>query len=164
MDVEKTKIGNNEHFQTPDWCCELMTSLVSSETEFVLEPTPGNGNLVSSLSKKFKVLSPQGDFFEYDISSGPDCVVMNPPFSPMSVGYKILYKCMEKANTIIALLPWLAIINGERRTSDIKEFGLEKIIHLPRSTFKGSRVQCCILVMKKGHSGTTIFEVAKKPN
>lgn len=164
MEAEKTKIGNNIHFQTPEWCCELMASMIPAGTTSVLEPTPGAGGLVKVLENTgFKVESPFGDFFNYDITSGPKCVVMNPPFSPMSNGYKILYKCMEHADSIIALMPWLAIINGEKRTADIKAFGLTKIIHLPRSTFKGSRVQCCILVMNKGFSGDTIFEVPKRP-
>ena len=163
MEAEKTKIGNNEHFQTPEWCCELMASLAPAGTKTVLKPTPGRGNLVKSLNKKFEVVSPEGDFFDYDVSTGPKCVVMNPPFTPMSKGYKMLYKCMEHADSIVALLPWLAIINGEKRTADIKTFGLKKIIHLPRSTFKGSRVQCCILVMSKGFTGDTIFETPKCP-
>lgn len=162
MEEEKTKIGNNQHFQTPEWCCGLMASLVPSGTKLVLEPTPGAGNLVKALkSGGFDVISPEGDFFNYDIASGPKCVVGNPPFSPMKNGYKMLYRCMEYADSIIMLMPWLAIINGEKRTADIKLFGLEKIIHLPRSTFKGSRVQCCILVLNKGFSGDTIFDVPK---
>lgn len=159
--VKKTGIGDNKNFQTPEWCCELMASLVPEGTETVLEPTPGGGNLVKSLSKKFSVVSPDGDFFDFDMSSSPKCVVMNPPFTPMVKGYKILYRCMERADVIITLLPWLAIINSEKRTRDIMEFGLERIIHLPRSTFKGSRVQCCILVMLRGYKGATAFETAK---
>ena len=52
-------------------------------------------------------------------------------------------------NNIIALMPYLAIINGEKRTNDIMNFGLKSITHLPRSTFKGSRVQTCILEMQR---------------
>jgi hypothetical protein len=160
--AKKTGIGDNKNFQTPDWCCELMSSLVPEGTKEVLEPTPGAGNLVKSLSKRFLVTSPNGDFFNFDISSSPKCVVMNPPFTPMVTGYRILYRCMEQAHVIITLLPWLAVINSEKRTRDIIEFGLERLIHLPRSTFKGSRVQCCILVMKRGHTGFTTFEAAKR--
>ena len=163
MEEEHTKIGNNQHFQTPEWCCELMASLVPLGTREVLEPTPGAGNLVKALkSINLDVISPEGDFFDYDMSSGPKCVVANFPMTPMPVSYKMLYKCMEHSDYIIAIMPWLAIINGEKRTADIKSFGLEKIIHLPRSTFKGSRVQCCILVMNKGFSGDTIFDVPKR--
>jgi hypothetical protein len=42
------------------------------------------------------------------------------------------------------------IINGEKRTNDIMKWGLKSITHLPRSTFKGSRFQTCILEMKRG--------------
>jgi type I restriction-modification system DNA methylase subunit len=89
-------------------------------------------------------------------------VVMNPPFSPMKEGYNILYKCMNMSDNIIALMPYLAIINGEKRTKDIIDFGLKSITHLPRSTFNGSRVQTCILEMKRGYSGDTIFKMLPK--
>ena len=62
---------------------------------------------------------------------------MNPPFSPMKQGYEILYKCMNMTDNIIALMPYLTIINGEKRTQDIMNWGLKSITHLPRSTFKG---------------------------
>ena len=74
---------------------------------------------------------------------------MNPPFSPMKKGYEILDICMEKGDVIIALMPWLTIINSNKRAQKIKEFGLQKVIHLPRSTFKGSRVQTCLISLVK---------------
>jgi len=86
-----------------------------------------------------------------------DWVVMNPPFSPMKLGYKILYKCMGMSDNIIALMPWLTIINSQKRTDDIMGFGLASITHLPRTIFKGARVQTCILEMRKGYNSTTKF-------
>ena len=59
-------------------------------------------------------------------------------------------------------MPYLAIINGEKRTNDIMNFGLKSITHLPRSTFKGSRVQTCILEMQKEYKGDTIFKLLPK--
>jgi hypothetical protein len=39
-------------FQTPSWCCEYMVSLISKETSLILDPTPGEGNLVKALENK----------------------------------------------------------------------------------------------------------------
>jgi type I restriction-modification system DNA methylase subunit len=82
---------------------------------------------------------------------------MNPPFSPMTLGYQILYNCINMSDNIIALMPWLTIINSERRTKKIIDFGLKSITHLPRNIFPGSRVQTCILEIKKGYSGDIKF-------
>lgn len=147
--------GNN--FQTPVHVCEYMASFLPSNPGLILEPTPGKGNLSGVLSKYGQVISPSGDFFEME-KSQYDWIVMNPPFTPMSVGYKILYRCMDMSDNIIALMPYLTIINGEKRRSDIMDFGLKTITHLPRSVFKGSRVQTCILEMKRGYKGDTIFK------
>jgi hypothetical protein len=148
-------------FQTPDWCCKMMAGLVPEECISCLEPTPGEGNLVRALkSKGLNVVAPR-EF--WDIDGNFDCIVMNPPFSPMSEGYKILYRCMDMSDVVIALMPWLVIINSEKRTSDILSFGLAKVIHLPRRTFRGSRVQCCIMQMIKGYSKPTEIEFASFP-
>lgn len=122
----------------------------------ILEPTKGIGNLVKALKHKGNVIAPDGDFFEMK-ERRFDWIVMNPPFTPMKTGYKILYKCMGMSDNIVALMPWLTLINGEKRTRDIINFGLVSITHLPRTTFKGSRVQTCILHMKKGYTGNTRF-------
>lgn len=138
-------------FQTPEWVCERMVSLVPSGAKTILEPTPGEGNLVRALSK-YEVTAPE-DFWE--CSGRWDCIVMNPPFSPMMQGYKILYRCMTLSDNIIALMPWLTLINSGRRTKDIVDFGLRYVMHLPRTTFPGSRVQTCIMVMDKKFQGDT---------
>ena len=93
----------------------------------------------------------------WDVTGEFDAVVMNPPFSPMVVGYKILDKAMGMADVVIALMPWLVLINSQKRTKAIMDFGLKSITHLPRSTFKGARVQCCILSLYKDFSGPSIF-------
>jgi len=144
-------------FQTPDRVCNVMVDLLSYGITSVLEPTPGEGNLVRALSAGGYNVTAPTDFFSLPEESWYDAIVMNPPFSPMSVGYKVLYKCMEMSNVIIALMPWLTLINSQRRTDDIVDFGLVEVVHLPRKTFKGSRVQTCILSMYKGyHDKTTI--------
>ena len=133
-------------FQTPENVCKYMVRLLPEGVQTVLEPTPGEGNIVRVL-QNYEVTAPT-DFWQ--IEGNWDAVVMNPPFSPMDMGYKILFKCMEMSPVVIALMPWLTIINSEKRTKKIMEYGLKSVTHLPRSTFKGSRVQTCILEMSKG--------------
>lgn len=141
-------------FQTPPWCCDYMVSLVNQEKCLVLEPTPGLGNLVRVLEKhQHSVVAPE-DFWELSYSRY-DYIVMNPPFTPMQLGYDILGECMEWSDNIIALMPWLTIINSSRRTETIVNFGLKSITHLPRKVFPGSRVQCCILNMEKSYNKKT---------
>lgn len=146
-----------DHFQTPEHICEYMSSLLPDNAGTILEPTPGKGRLVKVLQNKGTVIAPN-DFNEVD-GQQFDWIVMNPPFTPMKQGYNILYKCMDMSKNIVALMPYLTIINGERRTKDIMNWGLKSITHLPRSTFKGNRVQTCILHMEKGYSNQTIFRL-----
>ena len=146
---------NNIDFQTPLDICEYMASYLPENAGIILEPTAGAGNLVSQLKIKGDVIAPD-DFFELDDRKF-DWIVMNPPFSPMTLGYEILYTCMEKTNNLVALMPWLTLINSEKRLSAIMNYGLVSVTHLPRNVFKGSRVQTCILHMQKGYSGDTQF-------
>ena len=146
------------NFQTPLIVCDYMTSLLpKSPINKVLEPTPGEGNLVKSLNQLNinQIIAPDNFF---DINDIFDYIVMNPPFTPMDLGYSILYRCMEMSDNIIALMPWLTMINSQKRTKHIMDFGLKSITNLPRKTFKGSRVQCCILEMEKGWNSTTLFK------
>lgn len=149
-----------DHFQTPQHVCEYMASLIPENYGVTLEPTPGKGKLVKALQKRGKVFSPEN--FDAMKDRKFDHIVMNPPFSPMKRGYEILYRCMGMTDNIVALLPYLAIINGEKRTNDIMSWGLKSITHLPRSVFNGSRVQTCILEMKKGWNNETIFKTLPK--
>lgn len=153
---------SNEHFQTPEWCCKYMASFLPENCGTILEPTPGKGNLVKALYPRGSVIAPS-NFFDLKENSSFDWVVMNPPFTPMKKGYEILDKCMEMSNNIIALMPWLTIINSERRTEKIMDFGLRSITHLPRKTFPGSRVQTCILQMHKGWDEPTLFRAYELP-
>lgn len=145
-------------FQTPEWGCKYMVDLLNHENiKKILEPTKGQGNIVKEIEKRkcFEVIAPE-DFFDFQ-HGRYDAVVMNPPFTPMKMGYEILYKCMDLADVVIALMPWLTIINSSKRTRDIMDFGLVSITHLPRNAFKGSRVQTCVLNMNKGYEGETKF-------
>jgi len=141
-------------FQTPMNICEYMVSMLPLGVKTVLEPTAGMGNLVRALEAGNYEIDAPIDFFSSTLRKY-DAVVMNPPFSPMLHGYKILYECMEISGLIIAIMPWLTIINSEKRTKDIMEYGLKSLVHLPRSTFKGARVQTCIMEMSKGYRGIT---------
>jgi type I restriction-modification system DNA methylase subunit len=160
-------------FQTPPELCRYMASLVPDRAKTILEPTPGDGNLVRELSNKFNVTAPE-DFFQMERSVF-DCVVTNPPFSieyaygmpdeinkkGSQVGYHILKSCMEMSDTIIALLPWFIITNSEKRMKEIKAWGLKSVCVVPRRWFKGSRVSNCILFLQKGYTGKiemTMFE------
>ena len=142
-------------FQTPEIVCEYMSSMVPYNAGSILEPTAGEGNLVKSLFGKGIITAPE-DFFLLP-KQRFDWIVMNPPFTPMALGYKILYECMSMSDNIIALMPWLTMINGTKRTKDIMDYGLVSITHLPRTVFKGSRVQTCVLQMTKGYTGKTEF-------
>jgi type I restriction-modification system DNA methylase subunit len=149
-----------EHFQTPPNICQYMASFLPKNAGTILEPTAGKGRLLEALKPYGEVVAPS-NFYEMEKQKF-DWIVMNPPFTPMSQGYKILYSCMDMSDNIVALMPYLCIINGEKRTQDIMTFGLKSITHLPRSTFKGSRVQTCILHMQRGYEGETIFKTLPK--
>ncbi len=133
-----------------------MSSFLPYNSGDILEPTKGMGNLATVLEDKGNVIAPDGDFFDIP-KRQYDWVVMNPPFSPMKKGYRILSDCMDMSNNIVALMPWLTIINGKKRTMDIMSYGLRSITHLPRSVFNGARVQTCVMHMQKGYIGKTEF-------
>ena len=134
-----------------------MAAMLPAGVETVLEPTPGEGNLVKALEEQgYHVTAPK-EF--WSVSGRFDAVVMNPPFSPMAQGYQILFAVMEMSNVIIALMPWLTLINAKGRTETIRQFGLRSVTHLPRDAFPGSRVQTCILNLHKGYQGETILHL-----
>lgn len=144
----------SQHFQTPPQVCQKMESLLDWEDFTVLEPTPGAGNLSRFLKQKgYTVLVPEGDFWEAcEDWQGQkiNAVVMNPPFSPMMDAWKCLMKCMEMADHVIAILPWVLLVNSHKRLPALAEYGCKKIYHLPRKAFPGSRVQTCIVDLKRG--------------
>ena len=142
------------HFQTPPNICNYMVNMLPDGIQTVLEPTPGEGNLVKALSN-YTVTAPSNF---WAVHGTYDAIVMNPPFTPMNLGYKILFSCMEMSDNVIALMPWLTLINSERRTKYLMDYGLKSVTHLPRSTFKGSRVQTCILELKRGWDEQCIFK------
>lgn len=160
MENEKDYKDWGDNFQTPINICKYMASFLPKNAGLILEPTSGKGNLVKELQPYGNVIVP--DNIYKMLESKFDWIVMNPPFTPMKQGYEILYKCMEMTDNIIALMLYLTIINGEKRNSDIMNWGLKSITHLPRNTFKGARVQTCILEMKRGYNADTIFRTLPK--
>jgi len=137
-------------FQTPNWVCNLIVAEIPKLIEHpdtILEPTVGKGNLVRAIHKRYPstTIHTPTDFFEFD--EHVDVVVGNPPFSPMSVGYDILERCFGLS------MPWLSVINSEKRTEMYRDQGLCKVIHLPRKAFSGSRVQTCVLVFQYAYDG-----------
>lgn len=154
---------DNINFQTPEWVCDFMVTSIYGYPTKILEPTPWDGNLIRSIEKHHpnaKIIAPSGDFLKMDICT-VDVVIANPPFTPMTLGYKMLDRFFEFSGTVIVLMPWLTIINSEKRLDRLKKHGLREIIHLPRSVFKGSRVQTCILMFTKGYHGDILFHDIK---
>jgi hypothetical protein len=156
QNVKILPIEFSTDFQTPKVVAEYMASFLPDNCGTILEPTPGIGNLVNAAKHKGKVIAPM--YFE-DIEKGSrfDWAIMNPPFTPMKEGFRYLKEVMEMTDNIVALLPWFIIINSERRLNDIKNFGLVSVTHLPRKTFPGCRIQCCLLELRNGYCGNTHF-------
>jgi len=150
------QIEISSEFQTPPAICDYMAQFIPDYAGSILEPTPGKFQLVNAVKSKGTVYYPDNDFFDME-HCRYDWIIMNPPFSPMKKGYEILYRCMDMSDNIVALMPWLTIINSQKRAKDIMLFGLKSVTNLPRNAFPGSRVQCCILEMRKGYTGTTSF-------
>lgn len=141
----------DKSYQTPAPVCTFMAELVPDHVKTIFEPTPGEGNLVRALQKRgFEVTAPN-EFQEIHPMNKFDAVVMNPPYL-RSIENQFLYRAMEMAPLIIALMPWFSVINSDKRTKDLREFGLQKIVHLPRKTFPAIRVQTCIIVLMKGYN------------
>lgn len=146
-------------FQLSSDVCNYMANLVDSNnpTQTILEPMQGLGGIVNALQGKGDIYTPS-DFFNFNHLPKYDWIVMNPPLSPMTQGHLVLDMCMELSDNIVALMPWLTLINGDKRTRKIKNFGLKAITHMPRKTFAGSRIQACIIELEKGYKGETILK------
>lgn len=165
-------IDNN--FQTPPAICDYMVSMLTEKHIEILEPTPGLGQLADAVSRTGRACLRADDFFLLDPKLNFDAVVMNPPFSShsaflenapkdiefkgMRIGYHILFECMKKADTIIALMPWLTIADSDVRLRALKSYGLKSLTPLPRKTFEYARIQTCVIELERGYEGETIFK------
>jgi len=157
-------ILDNINYQTRPDVAEYMATLLPKGIPImhILEPTPGAGNLVFAAEKYGLVVAPE--LFEHlPVGARFDCAIMNPPFTPMALGYKFLLDVMAMTDEIVALLPWFILINSERRTKFLFDFGLVSVTHLPRNVFPGCRIQCCVLKLSKGYTGSTIYNYYTKP-
>ena len=156
---------DNINFQTPEWVCNIMAEIVKGTPKTILEPTKGAGNLLKVLHTRFPetTIHAPDKYEDYD-KGKVDYIIANPPFTPMTTGYKMLESFFEISDNIIILMPWLALINSEKRTKLYMESGLNEIIHLPRKAFNGSRVQTCILVFEHGYDGDVNFNYVTTPN
>lgn len=149
---------DNEKFQTPKWLCDKIAKAIDLPNDStILEPTPGAGNLVKALTK-FKVSTPVSDFWDLDDPIHKekfDAVVMNPPFSDAEC---ILMKCMQLSDMVVAIVPWITILSSDKRTSKIREWGIEKVWHLPRKVFSGISSSLMVIFLKKGYKGDILLE------
>jgi hypothetical protein len=167
----KSPLDYKNDFQTPPFAAKYMASLVPEGVRTILEPTPGNGNIVREL-KGYDITAP-ADFFSMDRKRRFDCIVMNPPFSSkyafnvpeslnkhgMRLGYHILKECMQMSDQVIALMPWFTISDSDVRLRSLKKWGLKSLTALPRKTFEFARIQTCVFELEKGYKGETVFKV-----
>lgn len=170
---DNTTYKTNRHqFQTPPVVCKYMARLVHPGAVTILEPTPGDGNLVRELGA-YQVTAPD-DFFLLKLQRY-DAIVMNPPFSSryanmenapancleagMRLGYEILKICMRHSDHVIALMPWFTISDSDVRLRSLKRWGMKSVTSLPRITFKYARVQTVVLDLVHGWTDPTEFKV-----
>lgn len=156
---------NNLFHQTPPHIAEHMAILLSwldIPLNSILEPHPGAGNLVDALKKWYdeSKIKTYRSFEAIPKTKRFDAIVMNPPFD--NTGWIHLQHCLTKSKNIICLLPWSLLLNSENTINILLKFGLKRIIHLPRNSFT-NRVQCCIVVLKKGYQGETRYSLYKPP-
>lgn len=147
----------DSRFQTPPVVAGYMASMLPDNAGTILEPTPGLGNIVEAIKSKGTVIAPRM-FEDLPVGGTYDYAVMNPPFTPMKEGYRYLKEVMSMTDNIVALLPWFILINSDRRMIELKTWGLVSVTALPRKTFPGCRIQCCVLELKKGYQGETEFK------
>lgn len=168
---KKTDLAYVNDFQTPMPVAKYMVSLIPAGVKTVLEPTPGQGNIVKALHG-YEVTAPE-NYWDLDKKRQFDCVCANMPFSSktfwgcppelqgqgMIVAYKVLGQLMSMSDNIITLMPWFTISDSDVRLRTIKQWGLISVTALPRRTFQYARIQTCVLQMQKDYKGSTEFKV-----
>ncbi len=181
-----------KQFQTHPVVCEYMVDMIPPRCYTVLEPTPGEGNLVRELKSRYLFNSHDSktpierfdvtaaeDFFLLDTTQRYDAIVMNPPFSGkslittnapeginfsgMAAGYHILNECMKMSDHVIALMPWFLMLDSDTRSRHLINFGLKSITALPRKSFNYLRIQTMILELEKGYAGPTEYKYFTHP-
>ncbi len=165
----------DNNFQTPGDVIKYMIKMIPLGTKIILEPAPGEGNIVKQLDiGKYEMIHAPADFFLWE-KRRVDCIIMNPPFSSkyanlenaknvnkikgMRLGYFFLTECMELSDEVIALMPSFTISDSDVRARYLYSWGLKSYTVLPRKTFQYTRIQTVILQLSKGFKGKTIFKL-----
>lgn len=168
---EKFIIDTN--FQTPKPVAEYMMRMAKKywdqhkeypgDMAEVLEPTPGEGNLIKAGNDHgFTMYGPGSDqdyWNSWVYQQKPnyfDMVIMNPPFNPHTEMTCFMEDAMNKAPYVVALLPVNSITSHKKLTL-FMNYGLASVTMLSRNTFP-NKVAVCILELKNGHSGITTFK------
>jgi type I restriction-modification system DNA methylase subunit len=177
----------SKEFQTPADVCDYMVSLIPDSARSIVEPTMGEGNIVKAIDRINKssklglrkfILATPINFFNFPTNLRFDCAVMNPPFSVKytnmdgapdrylkkgaQIGWEMTKDCMKMCDSVITLLPWTIITNSDKRLNYMMEYGLVSVTALPRETFPGARIQCCVIHLQKNYTGTSIFKTLPK--
>jgi type I restriction-modification system DNA methylase subunit len=174
---EKSAEKFKRDFQTPHEVCRYMVDLLPVGVKKVLEPTPGDGNIVKAAEAKGLIVTAPIDYFQLPVDRY-DAVIMNPPFSSkftflenapetvthtgMRIGYWFLQECMKRSDIVIALMPWFTISDSDLRLRFLMDYGLKSITALPRKTFQYARIQTCIFELNKGFKGDTVFRSGRE--
>lgn len=154
LEQKSFSVPYEEKYQTPPEIVKYMVSLLPDNVTTVLEPTPGNGNIVNELlNKGYEVTAPD-NYEELDPWQRFDAIVMNPPFKS-SIEHKFLFDGLRRSDIVIALVPWFTLINADRRADQLFNYGLVSVTHLPRRTFPKIKVQTCIMKFIRGYKGMT---------
>lgn len=167
------KLPLNQQFQTPLEVCRWLVSYLNIPPfSTIFEPTPGSGNFIQALEERdfVDVERPQDNFFAHQFTKKYDLIIGNPPFSSqqrssrsgvkgMALGYEIAELCFQQltpTGKMVLILPWMYLINGEKRTDRVFPY-LAEVIHLPRNTFPGIRTQTAIFIHHKQPTITTLL-------
>lgn len=159
-------IPNNMDYQTPPYFCDFMVSK-APRCQNYLEPSPGAGNLVAAIKRRYPdstITTPIDDFLMMPGKEIPNCcVIMNPPFTPIIVGYHHLLHAFSFSLDIVALMPMYLLINSLRRQEQLFQLGLRELVVLPRCIFRGTRVQVGLFIFSPGGPRPPILTYYKKP-
>jgi hypothetical protein len=77
----------------------------------------------------------------------------------MELSYKFFDKLINIQSRGIYILPYLFLINSNSRPQKYsKVINIKNIINMPRSVFKNSRIQSCILDTYEGNTNNTNYK------
>ena len=157
-----------------------MVSMIDDKAKTILEPTPGEGNLINAVKERFSevnIIAPE-NYFDWE-QQEVDCTIMNPPFTDkqlittnashkvrelkgMAITGYFVYEAMKYSKEVIALIPYYFIINSAKRVEELMKFGFVSLTNLPRGVFGNLSVQVCVIHLRAGHSEQTLFKNYKR--